>query len=79
MQTLGGGFVGIVSRISTAKFPCLGARDGADTRPDLRKRRARGYQDPPNARSVLASTATHSSVRSSPRTSAIARIVSGTR
>src|SRR3954468_18639036 len=40
---------------------------------------ATGYQGPPNARSVLASRASQSSARSSPRTSAIARTVSGTR
>ncbi len=40
---------------------------------------AAGYQVPPKAASVLASTAAHSSARSSPRVSAIDRTVSGTR
>jgi hypothetical protein len=37
------------------------------------------YQLPPNAAFVLASTASQRAVRSSPRTAAMARIVSGTR
>src|SRR6478672_11652096 len=37
------------------------------------------YQRPPKAASVLRSTAAHRSARSAPRTSAIARIVTGTR
>ncbi len=58
---------------------CGRSRLGPIVDPSERGMGRPGYQVPPNASSVFASTAAHSASRSSPRVSAIERIVSGTR